>query len=207
MYINKALLIYPGFIIAFLMMAAVFVTSTTYIQLGVAIVLYPVLAFFAYKVFLDRKQINPTITTKTNLQDIPTQTNTLGIADIDKRTFLKLIGATGISFFLISIFGRRIESLVFGNQNLGQAPATTGNPPADKTSAAVSSPTESYNISEVDDGIIAYYGFIDKQGQWFIMKGDNNTGSYRYVRGKSNFPSNWKKRQNLDYDYFNQVFP
>lgn len=207
MYISKTLLIIPSFIIAFLLVAAVFVTSTTYTQLGVAIVLYPILAFFAYKIFLDRKQITPTTVTKTVAEQIKTQTDTPGIADIDKRAFLKLIGATGISFFLISIFGRRIESLVFGNQNIAQAPAATGNPPADKTSAAVASPTESYNISEVDDDIIAYYGFINKEGAWYIMQGDTNSGSFRYAKGKSNFPDNWKSRQQLKYDYFHKVFP
>ena len=200
--------------IAFVLLAAVFITSTTYTQLGIAVLLYPLLAFLAYKVFLDRKQIIPTTATKTQLQDVltniveekvKTQTDR-GIADIDKRTFLKVIGATGISFFLISIFGQKVQSLLFG-QNLALAPASTGNPPVGKTSLAAASPTDGYNISEIDDNIIGYYGFINKEGHWFIMKGDTDTGSFRYARGRSNFPETWKKRQNLDYDYFHQVFP
>lgn len=215
MYISKTLLIYPGFIFGFLLIAAVFITSTTYTQLGIAIVLYPLLAFFGYKIFLDRNKVSTT-TTKTRPHDIPaeivakeqvkTLPDSIGIADIDKRMFLKLIGATGISFFLISIFGQKIQSLFFDRQNLSQAPASVGNT-NNNTGTATISPTEGYNISEVDDSIISYYGFINKDSAWFIMKGDANTGSYRYVRGKSNFSDNWKKRQTLEYDYFSQVFP
>ncbi len=216
MYINKALLIYPGFILAFLLVGAVFITSTTYTQLGIAILLYPLLAFFVYKIFLDRNTISIT-TTKTHLHDIPAETvakeqvkirtdNAVAVADINKRTFLKLLGATGLSFFLISIFGQKVQSLLFGRQGLSQAPASSGNTGiASATTAA--SPTDGYNISEVDDDTIGYYGFINKEGQWFIMKGDTNTGSYRYVRGKSSFSDNWKRRQNLEYDYFSQIFP
>ncbi len=206
---NRTLLIYPSFMIAFVLLAVVFITSTTYTQLGVAVLLYPLLAFFAYQIFLGKKQVSQTTTIpiQSVAEKIETQTDSRGIADIDKRTFLKLIGASGISFFLISIFGRNVESWLFGRQNLAQTGALTGNPSADKTSAATASTTDGYHISEVDDDIIAYYGFINKEGAWFIMKGDTNNGSFRYVRGRSNFPETWKKRQNLDYDYFHQVFP
>lgn len=203
----KTLLIYPSFMIAFVLLAAVFITSTTYTQLGIAILLYPLLAYFAYKAFLGKKQVRQTTTIP--IQSVAEKMETQrdrGIADINKRTFLKLIGATGISFFLISIFGQKVQSLLFG-QNLALAPASTGNPPVGKTSLAAASPTDGYNISEIDDNIIGYYGFINKEGHWFIMKGDTDTGSFRYARGRSNFPDNWKKRQNLDYDYFYQVFP
>mgnify|MGYP001575989231 CR=1 FL=1 len=215
MYINKTLLLYPGFIIALILVGAVFITATTYSQLGIAIVLYPILAFFAYKLFLSGKSI-PTIKIKTDLHNIPalvhamakeqvkTQTDNIGIGDINKRAFLKLIGATGLSFFLISIFGQRIQSLLFGRGAVSQNPASTANT---LNNPAAASPTEGYNISEVDDSTISYFGFINEDGLWFIMKGDANTGSFRYVRGKSNFPANWKNRQNLEYDYFSQVFP
>ncbi len=195
------------------MVAAIFITSKTYTQLGIAVLLYPLLAFFGYKVFLERKTITGAGVIKTPLQGISqkiaaetAKTPEPGIADIDKRTFLKLIGATGVSFFLISVFGQKIQSLLFG-QNLAQVPALTGNPPVNQPGTAAASPTDGYTISEVDDNIISYYGFINKEGHWFIMKGDTNTGSFRYTRGRSNFPESWKKRQNLDYDYFHQVFP
>lgn len=199
----------------FLISAAVivtFITAKTYTQLGIAILLYPLLAFFVYKVFENTiwrpsskktvEQIQPLVKVAEN-EDV--KTASVGIADTDKRLFLKLIGATGLSFFLISIFGRRIEALLFG-QNLGRVPASVGNPPAGKTSPATVSPTEGYTISEIDDNIVGYYGFVNKEGAWFIMKRDTNSGSFRYAKGGSDFPANWKKRQDLKYDYFHNVF-
>ena len=211
---NRTLIIYPTFLIACLLVAAVFITSKTYTQLGVAILLYPLVAFFAYKImppklwtYTKKQSAKPQDSFQgTAAERLETGTKSLGIADIDKRAFLKLIGATGISFFLISIFGQKVQSLLFG-QNLAQTGSLTGNPPAGQTGAAAASPTDGYSISEVDDGIVSYYGFINKEGAWFIMKGDTDNGTFRYTRGKSDFPGNWKKRQNLDYDYFHQVFP
>lgn len=203
-----------SFVIALALVVGVFITAKSYTQLGIAVLLYPLLIIFAYKVFQDqilgsslKKQaaaVHPTVaTTKSDLaaaklEDVKKER--MGIADMDKRLFLKLIGATGLSFFLISIFGRRVETLLFG-QNLGQfvsAPA--------KTQTAPSSPTDGYTISEIDDSIVGYFGFINKDGAWFIMKRDTDTGSFRYAKGKSDFPGNWKNRENLKYDYFHNVF-
>lgn len=207
----KSLLIYPSFIVTCILLAGIFITATTYTQLGIAIVLYPLLAVFAYKVFTRRKSHRsavqePTVTVKPQVatEKVKTQPKIV-VDDIDKRTFLKLMGATGISFFLLSIFGRRVESLMFGGQNLTQTPAFTGNSEVDKPNPTAS-PTDGYNISEIDDNIISYYGFIKGDDSWFIMRGDTNTGSFRYIKGKSDLPANWQNRENLKYDYFSKVF-
>lgn len=212
---RKTLLIYFGFGIVCVVVSLVFLTATTYIQLALAILLYPLLVLFAYKIFTHKSRSSANSLRKTQRliqQQVQSQekvestkTENITVSDINKRTFLKLIGATGISFFLITIFGRRIESLFFG-QNSMQIPSSTGNPPTNKTDTIPSSPTEGYNISELDDSIISYFGFVNKDGAWFIMNGDSNTGSYRYVKGESNFPGNWKNRANLKYDYFHKVF-
>lgn len=214
MYINKTLIIYPSFVLFFLLVGAVFLTSTTYTQLGIAVMLYPLLAFFGYKIFLGHDATLTTVS-KSHLDNIPakevikeqdsTQTDSVGIADIDKRAFLKLIGATGISFFVMSIFGQKIQSLLFGQNGPTQPGALNVSPQSNSTASA--SPTDSYSISEVDNSTVSYFGFIDKEGGWFIMQGNADTGSYRYTKGTSNFPSNWKRRQALKYDYFYKVFP
>ena len=203
---TKTLIAYPGLILGFVLMITLFVTTTSYTQLGIAILLYLPLAFFAYKILPLRKNpavIKPAIAPP--FEEIKEQTEDIKetkhvISDIDKRSFLKLIGATGISFFLVSIFGRRVESLLFGGQTTGNAqfPTTTSSP--------APSPTDGYSISEVEDNLVSYYGFINKEGGWFIMKGDDDTGSFRYAKGESNFPDNWKKRHNLKYNYFYEVF-
>ena len=198
---TKTLVTYSGFAIACLVVIAAFITAKTYIQLAFASLLYPLLIFFAYKVLpLKTMQVPKKPEEKVEAD----KKNSIEISDIDKRAFLKLIGATGLSFFLISIFGRRAEALLFG-QHLAQTPSA-GTPPGGKPAAPAVSPTENYKISEIDESIVSYFGFINKDGGWFIMKEDANTGSFRYIKGGSNFPGNWDNREYLKYDYSHNVF-
>lgn len=196
-----------SFVMALALVVATFITAKSYTQLGVAIILYPLLAFFAYKVFenslwrpfLKKPQAAMQYAAvSAGVEDFKKEG--VSVADIDKRLFLKVIGATGLSFFLISLFGRRVENFLFG-QNQTTQPTLTG-----KTSAASLSPTDGYTISEIDEGIVGYFGFINKDGEWFIMKRDTDNGTFRYTKGKSDFPGNWKMRENLKYDYFHNVF-
>ena len=117
------------------------------------------------------------------------------ISDSNKREFLKLLGATGISFFLFSLFNRRPQTPFFTNP-LGPVP----------TSPTDNQPTDSYKISEIDDSATAFYGFTNKDGGWYIMREDSETGSIRYTRGETNFTNNWTNRERLSYDYFNNTF-
>lgn len=203
-----------GFAIASILVVAAFLTATNYTQLAIATLLYPLLIFFAYKILPLRSkrtiknypeseikmQISQTAAIeKTEVQNIVNSE----VTDISKRAFLKLIGATGITFFLISIFGRKVESLIFG-QSLVSSPIQSGITPVRETVSA--SPTDSYKITEIDDDLIGYYGFVDKDGGWFIMKVDSNTGTFRYTKGDKDFSGNWKNRKNLSYDYFHNVF-
>lgn len=204
---HRTLLIDLGFIIAFVAVIVAFLTAKTYTQLAIAIIFYPLVAFFAYKLLQDKiwnrpakdvvVESQPVVTVVDQVEDVNTEN--IGIADIDKRLFLKLIGATGFAFFIISIFGRRIESFLFSQSLTTPAPAL-------KTGTAVASSTDGYNISEIDDGTVSFYGFINKDGFWFIMKRDIESGSFRYAKGSTDFPKNWKNRENLRYDYFHNVF-
>jgi hypothetical protein len=190
-------------------MIFIFVTAKTYTQLGIAVILYPLLAYFALKV-LPRKNANtPAITIQ--IPSRPVQTAQGGkhekveVADIDKRTFLKLIGSAGISFLLFSILGRRLDSLLFGGAlNSG---INTGGTGAGNQAAQAAQPTEGFKISEIDDsGAISYYGFVNQDGGWLIMKQDSDTSSFRYVKGNLNFSGNWGIRETLKYDYYYKLF-
>ena len=199
---RKALLTYFSLGLASIAVVAAFISAATYLQLTIAALLYPILMIYAYKVL-------PIVSANTHhLQDFSfesakpkdktaaTQKDSVTISDLDKRAFLKLIGATGISFFLISVFSRKVESVLLGQKLLKS-------PNSDTTAF---SPTNGYTISEIGEGVISYYGFINKVEGWFIMQGDSNTGSFRYAKGNSNFPDNWKNRAKLKYDYFYNVF-
>ncbi|MBI1864014.1 hypothetical protein HYS03_02275 [Candidatus Woesebacteria bacterium] len=200
----RKFLVYSSFLISSLVVIAMFVTATTYVQLAVAIVLYPGLVYFALKAFLDKDhkmsklsivKVKPSVSIQKEEE----------VSDIDKRGFLKVIGAAGLSFFLFSILGKRTQVPFFGKVT---GPATTAleDINGNKIDPAQLQPTDGYRISEIDDNVITYYGFTNKDGKWFIMREDTDTSSFRYTKGDSGFPGNWDKRVQLRYDYFHNVF-
>lgn len=205
-------LTYSGLVIASSLVILGFITAKTYPQLAIAAILYPALIFLAFRIFPRKGSRSPKITTwaplKLNQSSTETSKSNTAlayVADIDKRAFIKLIGATGISFFLFSILGRRVDSLFFGRT--GQPVVNTdamGN--NNQFGLAGGSPTDGYKISEIDQGPVTYYGFTGKTGAWLIMREEADGGSFRYAKGSSNFPANWTNRENLRYDYFYNLF-
>ena len=183
-------LTYSGFIVASLVLVLVFATSKSYTQLGVAVLLYPLLVFFAYKLFINRTWSVPAEKVKAVLPEHHGER--VGILDTDKRDFLKMIGAAGLSFLLFSLFNRRTD-ILFPSKSITA-------PEAER------SPLEGYQITEIDDSATTYYGFTNKQGAWIIMKVDTETSSFRYTRGDSKFSDNWEGRTALNYVYFHELF-
>lgn len=210
-------LTYSSFVTISLLVILAFVTAKTYTQLGVAVILYPPLVYFAYKLFMRKAQKGVPVATvqpsvkpveEVKVEEVETvkaKKENVGVADIEKRAFLKLIGAAGISLFLFSIFNRRSETLFFGKaagSGRNSLEDSTGN----KINPAERQPTDSYQISEIDDGFVAFYGFTNKDGAWYIMREDPDEGSFRYIKGESNFSGNWIKREDLSYAYYHNVF-
>ena len=201
----RKILIYCSFVIASLMVIFVFVTATTYTQLIIAIVLYPPLVYFAFRVFPRKSwQVNP----KEQVAAVQLESENAAdnVVDTDKRTFLKLIGVTGFSLFLYSIFTRRAQLPFLGGSTSESESVSLQDTAGNIIDPAEKQPTDGYRITEFDDSIIAYYGFTHKNGSWFIMKEDTDTGSFRYVRGDSNFTNGWAGREDFKYDYFINVF-
>lgn len=65
--------------------------------------------------------------------------------------------------------------------------------------------TAKYKISDIDDsGTTKYFGFTDKDGNWFIMS--LTTTDVRYIKGASGYTTNWAARAGLTYDYFYNAF-
>lgn len=201
---------YCSFMVTVLIVVLVFVTATTYIQLIVGALLYIPLAYFAFKVFpRKRRRVKRTQQPSKLEEEVETKKESnegWGISDLDKRAFLKLIGGAGLALFLFSLFNKRAENQFF-EKAIGVSGAVyvqdvSGN----KINPAQRQPTDGYSISEIDDNVISYYGFTNKDGEWFVMKVDTTTGSFRYIRGGSDFPESWIKREELTYDYFNNIF-
>jgi len=139
----------------------------------------------------------------TALENITDEAAT-GKFDLNRRTFLRLIGSAGISVFLLSIFTGKADAAFFGSV---PGPGTVGmkDSSGNLIDPAEKKPTDGYNISQVDDAIPSYYGYVEKNGAWYIVKEDA-TGAFRYAKGSSSFSSNWTSRASLTYDYFNAVF-
>ncbi len=73
---------------------------------------------------------------------------------------------------------------------------------------AESQPTDGYAITNVDDGAPSYYGYLNKNGAWYIMKEDADAGNYRYAKGSVDFIVNWGNRKTdlITYGYFDDIF-
>lgn len=112
--------------------------------------------------------------------------------DMDRRLFLKLLASGGISLFFFSLFTHKAEQVFMGAAN-------------NSNTTTLKDATSGYQITEIDDAIPTYYGYINQEGAWFIRKEDES-GSYRYAKGSSDFIANWVNRAKLRYDYFNAVF-
>ncbi len=201
---NKAIT-YSGATLASFGLIALFLTAKTPLQLGIAIALYPVFILFLFKFFILKSNNQPQATSLFTLSPVRQEKKeetdhkhkgSVEIVDIDKRAFLKLVGGVGLSFFIFSIFNKKV-----GNLLLGGAGSDTQAP------ASPSQLTDGYKISEIaSNEEHSFYGFITKDGKWLIMREDIATGSFRYAKGNPDFSLNWTHREGLDYSYYHDTF-
>lgn len=128
-----------------------------------------------------------------------------GDIDIDRRRFLKIIGSTSITIFMLSIFTKKAQAAFFGSVP-GPGTVALKDPNTGlQITPAQDHPTDGFRIAQLDDSTPAYYGFTDKDGAWYIMREDTS-GNYRYSQGGTDFSTNWTNRTSLSYDYFDVVF-
>lgn len=69
-------------------------------------------------------------------------------------------------------------------------------------------PLIGYRISDrdSDNADFNYYGYLNAEGGYYIMREELATGAYRYSRGDSNYSSVWTARASQSYDYFSVTF-
>lgn len=72
-----------------------------------------------------------------------------------------------------------------------------------------------YKISnkraKAGDSDITYYGYVDRRGNWYIMKVDKSDGvagntTYEFIKGASLYSTNWTTRESLVYASFDSTF-
>lgn len=62
----------------------------------------------------------------------------------------------------------------------------------------------SYEIADLDEGTISYYGYIATDGKWFIKQITSTT--IRFCKGSTGYITAWSNRSSQVYQYFNDVF-
>lgn len=134
------------------------------------------------------------------------------VSDNDRRLFLKLAGSTGLSLFFMALIGKKSAQAAFFGSMPGPGTISLKDSSGNKIDPAEKHPTDGYNIAQVDDSSdpdYAYYGFTNKDGNWYIQREaltGVETGSYRYFKGSTSFSSNWTGRDGLGYDDFEDIF-
>lgn len=235
--------IYYSFVVVSVMTLAGIFGAETLAQLVSVIFFLPLALYFTLEVMPVKKRysyitvpvslspspVNEPVTESTFEFD-PTETPTEKIIgnlsmkkksvklDVDRRQFLKLIGAAGLGVFIFSIFGRRrAGDTFFGALPIpGVSNKTTPSPGVvtikDKSGAAIDPaeklPHEGYSISQIDDAEnINYYGFVNKDGDWYILRVDD--GEFKYYKKQllnGNFSAEWPHRASFNYQYFDYYF-
>lgn len=197
-----------------------FIGATSYPQLLSALLFFP-LAFFFTLLILPKKRhaidlpIAPAPTTKKSkdgkiakakVEKLSADDKKLkkqGV-DIDRRTFVKLIGSAGITVFLFAMFTKRAQGAFFGS-NPGPGIVALKDTSGTQIDPAQHHPTDGYRLAELDDSTPAFYGFTRSDALWFIIR-EGSGGDFRYASGTTDFPTNWTGRAALSYAYYDSVF-
>lgn len=128
------------------------------------------------------------------------------ISDFKRRQFIKLLGGGGLGMIVLLFLSPHKASAAFFGSGPGPGTVSLKDTAGTTIDPKEKTPTDGYTISQIDDtGSSNYFGFINKIGAWYISKEDNS-GNVRYIKGTTNFSTNWTDRTNLTYDYFDNVF-
>ncbi len=205
--------LYYGFIVVTIMTISGLIGAKNIPQLISGVIFLPLAGYFVLQVLPKKRQainIPAIVLEPKKLKQLKKQAKhkepaiKLPRIDVDKRQFLKLIGSAGLSLFLFSIFAKKAEAAFFGSVP-GPGTVALKDTAGVQIDPAIKTPTDGYKISQIDDSSPAFYGFVEKNGAWFIMKEDSS-GNYRYTKGATTFSTSWTNRATLTYDLFDVIF-
>ncbi len=210
---NTSIILYYGLFICLVLTITGIISAKEVNDLLASFIYLPLIFYFSIQIINQRiKNKPPEVKNKKGYRKqqskeviYPTQIENPNVSDNDKRLFLKLIGSAGFSLLFMALFTKKAQAAFFGSVP-GPGVVSVKNIAGEKIDPAESHPTDGYEITEIDDASSpAYYGFLKKNGYWYIMKEDS-TGAYRYSKGTSSFSTNWTNRASLTYNYFDNVF-
>lgn len=207
----KKLFIYYGFVLTTVMAIMGALGARSVPEVIASGLFLPLWFYFAAQVLPRNSRalvvpalVVPDIITLTPTKPVLKRLATTPGFDLQRRTFLKLIGSAGLAVLFFSLFTRKAHGAFFGSVP-GPGTVALKDISGAVVDPAISTPTDGYKISDIDSSSPAYYGFIDKTGRWFIMK-EGTSGDYRYIKGASSYSTNWTGRAALSYDTFDSIF-
>ncbi len=126
------------------------------------------------------------------------------VKEADRRKFFKLLAGAGLGVFVAMMLNPQKAGAAFFGSVPG--PGTVGIKDTTGTliDPAIKSPTDGYAIANTDTSSTPYYyGFINKDGAWYIVK-EVGDGSFLYAKGGSSY--NWSNRASESYASFSATF-
>lgn len=216
---GQKLFLYYTFVLTTIMAVMGFIAARSFPQFFSAVLFFPLALYFWTLIVPKKNEKPPTvIQVKTKKEQQPAKKDKMEVEgevligetfaksfDLDKRMFLKLIGSTGITFLLFSLFTKKADATFFGSVP-GPGTLAIKDSSGAQVDPALKQPTDGYTLAQLDDAVTeTYFGYLNKDGGWYILKEDSSS-NYRYVKGSSSFPTNWTNRAGLSYGYFDAVF-
>ncbi|OGM69191.1 hypothetical protein A2975_02430 [Candidatus Woesebacteria bacterium RIFCSPLOWO2_01_FULL_44_14] len=220
----KRLLFYYSFIVVSMLTVIGFSSAQTPGQLLPAVLSFPLLLYFGLLVIPKRnkaillpKQQPVKILKGQKIEKA--EVTKIKNFDGNRRAFLKIIGSAGITVFLFSIFAKKAEAAFFGS-NPGPGIVGIKDSTGTLINPAIKHPTDGYKINQIDDtssATYSYFGFVNKDGAWFIMRetaSGVDVGQYRYTKGTDTpgFSDGWDNKVDPTvggypaYNYFDVIF-
>lgn len=166
-----------------------------------------VFPFPLYFLIFIKPHLTPSLKKRVNSSPLsPTEKK---VVDDSKRKFLRLVAGTSLTTILLFLFNRKKASAAFFGSVPGPGTISLKDAAGSKIDPAIKQPLDGYNISNIDTSTtVHYYGFLNKTGDWYIIKEDSLSNTLLYAKGNSGYAVtnwlNWASSQS--YDYFNATF-
>ena len=126
------------------------------------------------------------------------------VREKDKRQFLKLLAGAGVGVILTGLINPQKASAAFFGSVPGPGTIAVKDTSGTKIDPAIKSPTDGYGVMNTDTAAYPYYyGFVNKDGAWYIVK-EVGDGSFVYAKGGSSYP--WGSRASQTYASYDTTF-
>ncbi len=183
-------------------------------QVAYVLVLVPLLAHFLLLIpkkkfalgSLLKAKLKKEVSEVSTIAEVVGPSESEAVKEEQRRKFIKLIAGAGVGIFAASVLNPKKASAAFFGSVPGPGVISVKDSGGTKIDPAIKSPTDGYAIANIDSASYpAYYGFVNKDGGWYIMR-ENPQNTFQYSSGGSSFSTNWTGRAGLSYASFDTTF-